>query len=117
MEIRKRTQHALNNLLGLGRATLLQLAVFGESDSNFPREKFPLGQQSVRTKNPQGFLYSELQNGLEQWRYHTVGVCHIDTGVCVHAAFWRAFVSRVVFGMCMVGFCNCIVIVGVRITG
>ena len=36
------------NYLGLGSATLLQLAFLGESDVNFPCEKFPRGQQSVK---------------------------------------------------------------------
>ena len=34
--------------LGLGGATVLQLAFLGEGDPNFPWEKFPLGQQSVK---------------------------------------------------------------------
>ena len=36
-----------NYELGLGSATLLQLAFLGENDPNFPWEKFPLGQHSV----------------------------------------------------------------------
>ena len=43
----KKTQHALNKL-GLGNATLLQLAFLGESDPYFPWEKLPLGHQSVQ---------------------------------------------------------------------
>ena len=35
-------------ILGLGNATLLQLAFLGESDQNFPLKKFPLGQHSVK---------------------------------------------------------------------
>ena len=36
------------NQLWLGSMTLLLLAFLGESDPNFPWEKFPLGQQSVQ---------------------------------------------------------------------
>ena len=36
------------NYLGLGSATLLQLAFLGEGDPHFPWEKFPLGQQRVQ---------------------------------------------------------------------
>ena len=44
------TQHALYNSLGLGSATLLELAFLGESDLNLPWENFLLGQ-NVKTKN------------------------------------------------------------------
>ena len=46
----KQTQHALYNQLGLGGAALLRLVFLGESNLNFPWEKFPLGQQSVKKK-------------------------------------------------------------------
>ena len=38
------------NYLGLSSATLLQLVFLRESDPNFPWEKFPLGQQRVKTE-------------------------------------------------------------------
>ena len=44
----EKTQHALHMELGLGSATLLQLAFLDENDPNLPWEKFPLGQQSVQ---------------------------------------------------------------------
>ena len=55
------------NWLGLGSATLLQLACLGESDPNFPIEKFPLGQQNV--KRPQS-------NSHCSWRLHNPGERH-----------------------------------------
>ena len=44
---KKRPSMHVNELL-LGSVTLLQLAFLGESDPNFPWDKFPLGQQSVK---------------------------------------------------------------------
>ena len=48
----EKTKHALIIKLGLGSATLLQLAFLGEieSDPNFPWEKIPLEQESVKKK-------------------------------------------------------------------
>ena len=42
----EKTQHALYNELGLGSATLLQLAFLLESDPNFRWQKCPLVQES-----------------------------------------------------------------------
>ena len=56
----EKTQHALYNQFGLGRATLLQLAFLGESDLNFPWQKFPLGQQSVQKRKLSLHTHSRL---------------------------------------------------------
>ena len=39
----EKTHHALYKWLGLGGATLLQLAFLGEGDPNFPWDTFPTG--------------------------------------------------------------------------
>ena len=50
--------HAMQ--LGLGSATLLQLAFLGESDPSFRWVKFPLGQQSVQKYNSNKKPYVSL---------------------------------------------------------
>ena len=59
----EKTQHALYNYLGLGVATLLQLALLGESRPEFPMGDFlfPLmGQQSVQTYSVMLYAYFRL---------------------------------------------------------
>ena len=75
------------NYLGLGSATLLQLAFLGESDPNFPWETFTLGQQSVKK------LHSPQKN-LLFWGHFFNGsffsLCGLFLFVSLFGKFWRA---------------------------
>ena len=55
----EKTQHF--NYLGLGSATLLQLAFLGESDPNFPWDKVPFGQQSGGKKERKNTHITKLR--------------------------------------------------------
>ena len=59
----KKTQHALYNILGLGSATLLQLAFIGESDPNFPWEKISQWDNKV--------YKIQIQNNTQEEDRHT----------------------------------------------
>ena len=64
----KKSSMHFNYELGLGNATLLQLAFLEESDPNFSWEKFPLGQQIVQNT---------------KYNYSAVGYMLADpTGTC-----------------------------------